>query len=260
VRDTGRPSTDTALTAPREDLPITPAEHQDDANRSLADDLALFPGRRGGAKGRRPAGVAAGRAGTVGARGLGMHAIFFGLKRAHHGTLRITRDALGRMGLTAARFDMMYALKLGPKHGSRQSALRRALGVCRSTISRMLTSLEKIGLVTRAIDRVDRRRKVVALTTLGRWRIAFAHRQLTRSGWAQLAVDSALAGEGSKYHWSVPAQCIAATRLLDGLLNQLRRAYFDRAKLDYPWNPELIDEIDPIDIALDDPELLDDFI
>jgi DNA-binding MarR family transcriptional regulator len=196
----------------------------------------------------------------VGALGDTMHAIFFGLKRAHHGTLRITRDVLGRMGLTAARFDMLYALKRGPKHGLRQKALRRALGVCRATVSRMLASLEKLGLVTRRVDLADARQKIVALTTLGRWRIAFAHRHLTRSGWAQLAVDSALAGEGSKYHWYMPEECIAVTHLLDEMLNQLRRSFFDRAKLDYPWNPHFIDEIDPIDIALEDPELLDDFI
>jgi DNA-binding MarR family transcriptional regulator len=196
----------------------------------------------------------------VGAQGGGMHAIFFGLKRAHHGTLRITRDVLRSMGLTAARFDLMYALKVGPRHGSRQKTLRRALGVCRATISRMLMSLEEIGLVTRKIDVSDRRQKVVALTTLGRWRIAFAHRQLTRSGWTQLAVDSALAGKESKYRWYMPEECIAATHLLDGMLTQLRRTFYDRAKLDYPWNPQHIDEIDPIDIALEDPELLDDFL
>jgi DNA-binding MarR family transcriptional regulator len=190
-----------------------------------------------------------------------MHAVFFGLKRAHHGTLRITRDVLRRMGLTAARFDMLYALKLGPRHGSRQRSLLRALGVCRATVSRMLVSLEKIGLVTRRICTSDRRQKVVALTTLGRWRIAFAHRHLTRSGWAQLAIDSAIAGKGSEYLWYVPEQCVAATGLLDGMLTQLRRAFFDRAKLDYPWNPQHIDEIDPIDIALDDDaDLLDDFL
>ena len=187
-----------------------------------------------------------------------MHAIFFGLKRAHHGTLRITRDVLGRMGLTAARFDMLYALKVGPRSGSRQKALRRALGVCRATISRMLTSLEKLGLVTRRIDISDRRQKVVTLTTLGRWRIAFAHRHLTRSGWTQLAVDSALAGDGSKYHWYVPEECIAVTNLLDGMLTQLRRAFFDGAKLDYPWNPQHIDELDPIDEALFELEEIED--
>jgi DNA-binding MarR family transcriptional regulator len=185
----------------------------------------------------------------VDAPGRGMHAIFFGLKRAHHGTLRITRGVVAEMGLTAARFDMLYAIKLR-KRGLLQSTLRRILGVCRATVSRMLMSLEELGLVTRKVDEIDRRKRLVFLTTLGRWRIAHAHRHITGSGWAQLAVDSALGGEGSQYHWYDRKECIAATSLLDGLLHQLRRAFFDRARLDYPWNPELIDEIDPIDEAL----------
>jgi DNA-binding MarR family transcriptional regulator len=183
-----------------------------------------------------------------------MHAIFFGLKRAHHGTLRVTRDVLARMGLTAARFDMLYAIKQRSR-AMLQSALGRILGVCRATVSRMLKSLEELGLVLRKDDPHDRRQRVVTLTTLGRWRIAYAHRHITRRGWAQLAVDSALGGEGSKYHWYVPEECIAATRLLEGLLDQLRRAFFDRARLHYPWNPQHIDEIDPIDEALEEEEL-----
>ena len=101
----------------------------------------------------------------------------------------------------------------------------------------------------------DRRQRWVELTTLGRWRIAYAHRHITRSGWAQLAVDSALGVEGSKYHWYDPKECIAATRLLEGMLDQLRRAFRDRARLHYPWNPQDIDEVDPIDEALEEMEL-----
>ena len=186
-----------------------------------------------------------------------MHAIFFGLKRAHHGTLRITRDVLARMGLTAARFDMLHAIKLRSKQGMLQSALRRALGVCRATVSRMLDSLEQLGLVTRTTYPHDRRQRLVALTTLGRWRIAYAHRHITRSGWAQLAVDSALGAVGSKYHWYEPEECIAVTGVLEGLLDQLRRAFFDRARLRYPWNPHHIDYVDPIDEALEELELED---
>jgi DNA-binding MarR family transcriptional regulator len=186
-----------------------------------------------------------------------MHAIFFGLKRAHHGTLRITRSVLARMGLTAARFDLLYALKVRHKDGALQSALRRTLGVCRATVSRMLASLEEIGLVTRKVHPFDRRQRLVTLTTLGRWRIAFAHRHITRTGWAQLAVDSALGAEGSKYHWYDQDECIAATSLLEGMLNRLRRAFFDRARLDYPWNPALLDDVDPLDEALEELELED---
>jgi DNA-binding MarR family transcriptional regulator len=184
-----------------------------------------------------------------------MHAIFFGLKRAHHGTLRITRAVLARMGLTAARFDMLYAVKLRRRRGMRQSALRRALGVCRATVSRMLASLEGLGLVKRKLDSFDRRQRLVELTTLGRWRIAFAHRHITRSGWAQLAIDSALCAEGNKYRWYDQEESIAATSLLDGQLHLLRRAYLDSARLDYPWNPHLIDVVDPLEEAFLDIDL-----
>src|SRR5215472_9422778 len=128
-----------------------------------------------------------------------MHAIFFGLKRSHHGTLRITRSVLARMQLTAARFDMLHAIKVAPNRGILQSALRRVLGVCRATVSRMLESLEELGLVIRKTWPHDRRQRRVELTTLGRWRIAYAHRQITRSGWSQLAIDSALGAEENDY-------------------------------------------------------------
>jgi DNA-binding MarR family transcriptional regulator len=57
-----------------------------------------------------------------------MHVIYFGLKRAFHGTLRVTRRALARLGLTPARFDMLYIVA---KEGSSllQRELQRALGV-----------------------------------------------------------------------------------------------------------------------------------
>jgi DNA-binding MarR family transcriptional regulator len=182
----------------------------------------------------------------------GMHAIFFGLKRAHHGALRVTRDPLGRMELTAARFDMLYAIKSRPRADMLQSALGRILGVSRATVSRMLASLEELGLVTRNVDLYDRRQKLVKLTTLGRWRIAFAHRHITGSGWAQLAVDSALGVEGSECHWYRRDECVAATGRLDRMLGRLRRAFFDRARLDYPWNPDLVEDVDSVDEWLDE--------
>jgi DNA-binding MarR family transcriptional regulator len=181
-----------------------------------------------------------------------MHAIFFGLKRAHHGTLRITRHVLARMGLTAARFDMLFAISSRRRAGILQSTLRRRLGVCRATASRMLASLEELGLVTRERDLYDRRQRLVRITTRGQRRIAFAYRHFTLSGWAQLVVDSALGAEGSRYHWYRREECIAVTSLLEGLLGQLRRAFFDHARLDYPWNPHFIDEIDPIDEELEE--------
>jgi DNA-binding MarR family transcriptional regulator len=176
-----------------------------------------------------------------------MHAIFFGLKRAHHGTLRITRKVLAALGLTAARFDMLYAVKKSTC-GMVQSALRKVLGVSRATVSRMLASLEQLGLVRRTVSTRDRRQKLVELTTKGRWRIAFGHRQLTRSGWAQLAVDSALAGKYREFQWCDENACGEATASLHETLSTIREGFYDFATLDYPLGPqELITWFDHYD-------------
>jgi DNA-binding MarR family transcriptional regulator len=170
-----------------------------------------------------------------------MHTVFFGLKRAHHSVLRISRHALAKMGLTAARFDMLYAVKT---HGGdiRQSTLRRWLGVGRTTVSRMLASLEGLGLVTRRGHWSDRRQKVVRLTPAGSKRIDFAHRRFTRSGWAQLAIDTALCGDHQSDSWCDPSQCLKATATTDGLLNRIRRAFGDHATLCCPWSPDDFDD------------------
>src|SRR5580698_10099851 len=99
-----------------------------------------------------------------------MDATFFNLKRAFHGTLRITRASLARLGLTAARFDLLHALPHEFRkfeRGMRQSSLRGQLGVSRPTVSRMLASLERLGLIARKRDLFDRRQLVVALTRRG---------------------------------------------------------------------------------------------
>jgi DNA-binding MarR family transcriptional regulator len=168
-----------------------------------------------------------------------VHRIFFGLKRAHHGTLHITRKLLAALGLTAARFDLLYAVKK-ERRGIIQSALRKVLGVSRATVSRMLASLEELGLVRRTFAKQDRRQKLVELTTKGWWRISRAHRHFTRSGWAQLAIDSALASEHAGFHWCDENACLAATASLHVMLEKVRRGFRDFATLDYPSDGEEI--------------------
>ncbi|HEX4447948.1 MAG TPA: MarR family transcriptional regulator [Polyangiaceae bacterium] len=181
-----------------------------------------------------------------------MHTVFFGLKRAHHATLGLTRHTLNRMGLTAARFDMLFALK-DSRLGMLQSRLRRLLGVSRTTVSRMLASLEQLGFLTRKRSWSDRRTRDVLLTPRGRAIIVFAHRRLTRSGWAQLAVDTALGTDGA-YRWYREGDGIHATALMDGLLRQVRRVFGDRATLVYPWEPDNVGPWDICDIDFDGPD------
>lgn len=170
-----------------------------------------------------------------------MNPIFFGLKRAFHGTLRIGRRSLEALGLTAARFDLLYALTdegRALEAGTRQSALRRMLGVSRPAVSRMLRSLEDLGFVRRERSKVDRRQIDVYLTILGSLRVRRAFRKFVRSGWSQVAPECALG-------WAAPTErelfrwenCMSQTETLEPLLDDIRIALRDFATLEYRWYP-----------------------
>lgn len=161
-----------------------------------------------------------------------MNQIFFGLKRAHHGVLRITRAALAKLGLTAARFDLMYVIE--QQREVTQRELRGKLGVSAATLSRMLKSLEVIGLLRRERADWDRRQRMVRLTEAGGRCVRSAIRQFIKWGAAQLMVDSALCPE----HWYDDAACLTAMDAFDGHLNNIREAYGDIAALYYSWDPD----------------------
>ena len=165
-----------------------------------------------------------------------MHAIFFGVKRAFHGALRVTRKPLQSFGLTAARFDLMYALLLhDPIDRScgvrmRQSELRRSLGVSASVVSRMLQSLERLGLVARRRpEHGDRRQRQLSLTERGRACIVDAYRALLRA--ARRLVHEAICFGRHRD----PSQQFVHLDTLESYLSAMRRQYGDRATLYYPW-------------------------
>jgi DNA-binding MarR family transcriptional regulator len=162
-----------------------------------------------------------------------MHAILFSLKRAWHGSLRTTRHTLATLGLTAARFDLLYAVHVHD-HSRTQQELRHRLGVNRTTISRMLGSLEALGLVTREKTYCDRRTRLVTLTAEGRSRILQAIARLIDSGAAQLAVDCAVAGDS----WFDDYDCLLAGDAFETFLGRARAAFRDRATLYFPWQPD----------------------
>ena len=159
--------------------------------------------------------------------------VIFGLKRAYHGTLRVLRRALARLGLTAARFDLLYIL-----HKSRgrmlQRELQKTLGVAASTVSRMLSSLEQLGLVGREPAEVDGRAREVVLTKAGRRCVLRAAHRLIHTGRVQLAVDSALCPE----RWHEPLACLMASGACEVTTLRLREAFGDVATDQYPYLPE----------------------
>jgi hypothetical protein len=65
-----------------------------------------------------------------------------------------------------------------------------------------------------------------------------ALRHFFDSGWAQLALDSALARDVPGQRWCDDDYCLSQTEDLDGLLRSIRHAFGDFATLYYPWCPD----------------------
>jgi DNA-binding MarR family transcriptional regulator len=165
-----------------------------------------------------------------------VHPTFFSVKRAFHGILRIFRRPLASFGLTPARFDLLYVLYERLGHRALQSEIRGALGVTAATVSRMLASLEALGLVAREHCASDRRTRLVLLTYEGMDRMEAAFRALVADGAAQLALDCALA---------FPRQhdrraCRSAMQVFDRLLLAMRDQFGDTAWFPYRKWPDCI--------------------
>jgi DNA-binding MarR family transcriptional regulator len=95
-----------------------------------------------------------------------MEDVLFSMKRVFQGSLSVARGLLKPYGLTPARFDMMRAIA-ECDYGMMQSDLRRQLGVSAPTVSRMIRSLEELGLVWRKPARFSKNGKRVHLTEIG---------------------------------------------------------------------------------------------
>jgi len=163
-----------------------------------------------------------------------MHAIAFGCKRTFHSFVRVTRrPLLAWPGLTAARFDMLSAFLTSeytrPESiALRQSELRRKLGVCASVVSRMVRVLVQLGWLSRERDPRDTRTWRLALTAAGEGVIRSARRFLLRP--VARLVDAAL-GLCRRCRERRFEDLLIFTSSLDAI----RRAFADRATLDYPW-------------------------
>ena len=154
-----------------------------------------------------------------------MHPVFFGLKRAYYATLGLTRRTLGKMGLTAARMDMLYVLHRKGRYPTLQSQLSRTLGVSPSVVSRMLKRLEAIGYVEREVVVNDTRKRAVKLTTQGRARILRAIRQFIGWGYAQLALHSVL----EPHRWNSEWRTHVAVSMGEEFLRLIRVGFGDGA-------------------------------
>ena len=154
-----------------------------------------------------------------------MDPVFFGLKRAYYATIGLTRRTLRKMGLTAARMDMLYVIHKRGRYPMQQGALWRTLGVCPSVVSRMLKRLEELGYVERDVITNDTRKRTVTLTTKGRARILRAIRQFIGWGYAQLALHSVLAPDRWHSEWHMHV----VVSQLEEFLRLIRVGFGDRA-------------------------------
>ena len=162
-----------------------------------------------------------------------MHQIVFSTKRTFHGFLRGTRKLLASFGLTAARFDLLYVVQDGQRwhsgpRSARQSDIVRKLGVTRSVVSRMVRSLEALGLVTREVAG-DARTRTVTLTEKGT-RVVRAALHVVLRTVDRLVTNSLCHG----YHLRRDRRLVAMATLEDALWT-FRRDFGDRATLYFPW-------------------------
>ncbi len=95
-----------------------------------------------------------------------MHPMAFQLKRAHLRVVAFGQALLDEFGLTPARFDLLYIVHERTNHAPTQVELCRALGVTAATVSKMVKSLERLGIVER-FKCYDKRLKYVALSERG---------------------------------------------------------------------------------------------
>jgi DNA-binding MarR family transcriptional regulator len=168
-----------------------------------------------------------------------MNAHFFGTKRAFHAVLRILRKPLESFGLTAARYDMLYAINgrvpkgLEPSHRiAEQSELPDALGVHKSVVSRMLRSLEQLGLVTRERGVGDRRHLRVELTDAGVARLRDAARCLARASQRLLCMAICFGRRRNPY------ERFRHLDAYESYLMAIRMKYGDSSWLKYPWHAD----------------------
>jgi DNA-binding MarR family transcriptional regulator len=165
-----------------------------------------------------------------------MHVLYFGLKRTFQATLKVNRSLLDRHGITPARFDLLYCIHQTRARNVRQSSIRKALGVARPTVSRMVRSLEELGLLERGTDWIDGRQKRLGLSVAGKKIVRRVLRKLVRGDvvgrWVRWAFSYPNAPPSKR--WTN----ISLIAELDGTLERFRKCFGDFATLAYPWHPD----------------------
>ena len=172
-----------------------------------------------------------------------MNAIFFGLKRSYQAPLKMFNRLLAADGMTCARFDLMHAVRTA--WGISQKRLRQVLGVSGATVSRMLRSLEGLGLIRREPFPGDGRQRYVRLTLEGLRR----YQKVRASGSPRAlwrATLRAVHPQAPRYESVRVPQVEAMATALDGF----RTVFRDEGRLLYRWHPTKDRYVNPITAPL----------
>ena len=160
-----------------------------------------------------------------------MDVVMFSLKRAFHKSIEAGLRLTEEFGLTPARFDLMTALhRRQPNGWARQCWLKEYLGVSAPTISRMVTSLERVELLVRLRD--DKGRTCgVRITEKGKACLAKARHKLIDRGAARRMVRAFWPldkSRNTRAEWN--ANLTTVCEVAD-LLHRMRRTLYDPAWL-----------------------------
>jgi DNA-binding MarR family transcriptional regulator len=94
--------------------------------------------------------------------------------RAAHRLRAILNTQLGQFELTDIRYSVLQAIRETASHGCSQKDLSNRLNQTESSISTLIERMRQSGLLYRLPSTVDRRRKVLLLSELGRETLAKA--------------------------------------------------------------------------------------
>lgn len=94
------------------------------------------------------------------------------LHRTSHMLRQISENGLTEAGLSYAQYRILMLLLFAEQFENmpamNPSELSERQGISRNTVSSLIANLEKEGLIERALDREDKRRFLIKITTRGR--------------------------------------------------------------------------------------------
>jgi len=163
-----------------------------------------------------------------------MHFLMFRFKRAHLRSLAIARKLQKELGLTPARYDLLQVLGWTGLAQEHQYTLWRALGISRTSGSKMVRRLMALGLITRWRSTTDRRTFVVAFTEAGaealRRAMIFLHTSQVLRKAFELAFDRNPSTEAN-----------VAVQNLDWAVDRVARRFGDTSRNLYMSREPIID-------------------